>query len=49
MEKIDEASNDIFFSNKETIEKILRIAKETKTSVEEPVFLEKFIDLNLKS
>ena len=41
MEKIDEASNDIFFSNKETIEKILRIAKETKTSVEEPVFLEK--------
>lgn len=41
MEKTDEASNDIFFSNKETIEKILRIAKETKTSVEEPVFLEK--------
>ncbi len=41
MEKIDEASNDIFFSNKETIEKILRIAKETKTAVEEPVFLEK--------
>ena len=41
MEKTDEASNDIFFSNKETIEKILRIAKETKTVVEEPVFLEK--------
>lgn len=41
MEKTDEASNDIFFSNKETIEKILRIAKETKTAVEEPVFLEK--------
>lgn len=41
MEKTDEASNDIFFSNKETIEKILRIAKETKTTVEEPVFLEK--------
>lgn len=41
MEKTDEASNDIFFSNKETIEKILRIAKETKTDVEEPVFLEK--------
>lgn len=41
MEKTDEASNDIFFSNKETIEKILRIAKKTKTAVEEPVFLEK--------
>ena len=41
MEKTDEASNDIFFSNKETIEKILRIVKETKTAVEEPVFLEK--------
>ena len=34
MEKTDEASNDIFFSNKETIEKILRIAKETKTTVD---------------
>lgn len=41
MEKTDEASNDIFFSNKETIEKMLRIAKKTKTAVEEPVFLEK--------
>lgn len=39
MYKTVEASNDIFYSNKETIEKILKISKNAKAVVEEPICL----------
>lgn len=39
MQKMQEASNDIFYSNKETIEKVLKVAKDTGTKIEEPIFL----------
>lgn len=37
--KNQEASNDIFYSNKETIEKILKLAKNVGVKVEEPILL----------
>lgn len=37
MYKTQEASNDIFYSNKETIEKIIKIAKDNKIRIEEPM------------
>ena len=40
MKKTQEASNDIFYSNKETIEKILNLAKNVGANVEEPIFLD---------
>lgn len=40
MQKTQEASNDIFYSNKETVEKILKVAKNVGTKIEEPIFLD---------
>lgn len=40
MQKMQEASNDIFYSNKETVEKVLKLTKNTGAKVEEPVFLD---------
>ena len=35
-----DASKDIFYTNKETIEKILKLAKDNKITVEDPIKLE---------
>lgn len=43
MYKDKEASNDIFYSNKETIEKLLKLAKSLKVKIEEPIFLDKIL------
>ena len=41
MYKTVEASNDVFYTNKETIEKILKIAKDNKITIKEPIYLDK--------
>lgn len=38
--KTKAAENDIFYTNKETIEKILKIAKENNIKIEKPIYLE---------
>ena len=43
MYKDKEASSDIFYSNKETIEKLLKLAKSLKVKIEEPIFLDKIL------
>lgn len=40
LEKTKQASNDIFYSNKETVEKILKTAQNAGAKIEEPVKLE---------
>lgn len=39
LEITKDASNDIFYTNKETVVKILKLAKETNVKVEEPVYM----------
>ena len=41
IQKTKEASNDIFYSNKETMGKVLRLAKDIGAKVEDSIFLEK--------
>lgn len=41
MYKTVESSNDVFYTNKETIEKILKIAKDNKITIKEPIYLDK--------
>ncbi len=40
IKKDKQSSNDIFYSNKETVEKLLKIAKNLKIEVKEPIYLE---------